>query len=95
MCVKHLNAFMGWGASVVLSNHSSNIATSLIGLQVIIEEAYAEGRYADHIKGALTLFVDFVAIFVRLLVILANKAESREEDDSNRSRRRKGAYQRR
>ena len=63
-------------------------------MQVIIEEAYADGRSADHIKGALTLFVDFVAIFVRLLVILAKKAERSDDDDSSRSRRRKGASRR-
>eukprot|EP00884_Botryococcus_braunii_P005176 jgi/Botrbrau1/1465/Bobra.178_3s0022.1 len=66
----------------------------LFDTQVIIEEAYADGRSADHIKGALTLFVDFVAIFVRLLVILAKKAERSDDDDSSRSRRRKGAYRR-
>lgn len=63
-------------------------------MQVIIEEAYADGRMADHIKAALMLFVDFCAIFVRLLVILANKAEREDDGDKKRSRQRRNGHRR-
>ena len=35
-------------------------------MQLIIERAYAGDK--DHVKHALDLFVDFAAIFVRILV---------------------------
>ncbi|EIE20198.1 Bax inhibitor-1 like-protein [Coccomyxa subellipsoidea C-169] len=49
----------------------------LLDTQVIIEKAYQGNK--DHIRGALDLFVDFMAIFVRLLVILMQNAEKKEE----------------
>ena len=63
-------------------------------MQVIIEQAYAEGAAADHIKAALNLFVDFVAIFVRLLIILLRNAEQRDDEDSSKSRRKKSSFRR-
>lgn len=55
-------------------------------LQVIVEKA--ECGDTDHIKHALDLFVDFAAIFVRILVIMLQNAERREEkSDSRRPRR--------
>ncbi len=53
-------------------------------LQMIIERAYAADY--DHIKHALDLFVDFVAVFVRVLVILLRSAEGREERRSRKRR---------
>ena len=44
--------------------------------QVIVEKAYAGDT--DHIKHALDLFVDFAAIFVRLVIILL-KSQWREQ----------------
>ncbi|BDA45448.1 Bax inhibitor 1 [Coccomyxa sp. Obi] len=49
----------------------------LLDTQVIIEKAYQGNK--DHIRAALDLFVDFMAIFVRLLVILLQNAEKKEE----------------
>eukprot|EP00243_Klebsormidium_subtile_P004668 TRINITY_DN18816_c0_g1_i1.p1 TRINITY_DN18816_c0_g1~~TRINITY_DN18816_c0_g1_i1.p1 ORF type:complete len:255 (+),score=66.80 TRINITY_DN18816_c0_g1_i1:288-1052(+) len=54
--------------------------------QVIVERAVRGEK--DHIKHALDLFVDFVAIFVRLMVILAQneqKKERREREKRNKS----------
>mmetsp|Transcript_2856 Transcript_2856/g.8357 ORF Transcript_2856/g.8357 Transcript_2856/m.8357 type:complete len:248 (-) Transcript_2856:234-977(-) len=45
--------------------------------QVIVEEAFAGNM--DHIRHAMMVFVDFVAIAVRLLVILMQKEESKEK----------------
>ena len=55
-------------------------------LQVIVEKAEHGDR--DHIKHALDLFVDFAAIFVRIVVIMLQNAESREEKSDRRRRRR-------
>ena len=54
-------------------------------LQVIVEKA--ERGDTDHIKHALDLFVDFVAIFVRILVIMLQNAEKTEDRRENRKRR--------
>lgn len=55
-------------------------------VQMIVEKA--ELGDTDHIKHALDLFVDFVAIFVRLLVIMLQNAEKREEKRGSKNRRR-------
>lgn len=51
----------------------------LFDTQVIVEQAF--NGQLDHVKHALDLFVDFAAIFVRLLVILMQKEQRREESD--------------
>ena len=55
-------------------------------MQVIVEKAEYGDR--DHIKHALDLFVDFAAIFVRILVIMLQNAERPEEKSDSRRRRR-------
>ena len=58
-------------------------------LQVIVEKAYAAigaGTKPDHIRAALDLFVDFFAVFVRILVILLKNSERREEGRSRKRR---------
>lgn len=52
--------------------------------QMIVERAYAGEK--DHIKHALDLFVDFMAIFTRILIILYQNAEKRESDKKKRRR---------
>jgi FtsH-binding integral membrane protein len=49
----------------------------LFDTQVIVEQAFAGNL--DHVKHALDLFVDFAAIFVRILVILMQKEARKEE----------------
>ncbi len=44
-----------------------------VWVQLIIERAYAGEK--DHVKHALDLFVDFAAIFVRILVRLVLEAQ--------------------
>ncbi|DBA96179.1 TPA: Bax inhibitor 1, variant 2 [Trebouxia sp. C0004] len=58
----------------------------LFDTQVIVEKA--EHGDTDHIKHALDLFVDFVAIFVRILVIMLQNAERKEERRDSRKNRR-------
>jgi FtsH-binding integral membrane protein len=50
--------------------------------QVIIERAVRGEK--DYVKHALDLFVDFVAIFVRLMVILAQNEQKREKRERER-----------
>jgi FtsH-binding integral membrane protein len=45
--------------------------------QVIVEQAFSGNL--DHVKHALDLFVDFAAIFVRVLVILMQKEARKDE----------------
>ena len=52
---------------------------------MIVEKA--ESHDTDHVKHALDLFVDFVAIFVRILVIMLQNAERKEDQKSSRRRR--------
>lgn len=54
--------------------------------QLIIEKA-SMGDY-DYPSHAITLFVDFVAIFVRLLIILAKNSQRRDDNKKSNSRRR-------
>lgn len=49
----------------------------LFDTQIIVEKASA-GDF-DHIKHAVDLFIDFIAVFVRVLVILMNNSQKREE----------------
>ncbi len=63
--------------------HISHLGSPM--LQVIVEKA--EHADTDHIKHALDLFVDFVAIFVRILVIMLQTAERKEERRDSRKRR--------
>lgn len=44
---------------------------------MIIERAYAGEK--DQIQHALSLFVDFMAIFVRILIILMQNGEKKEK----------------
>lgn len=56
--------------------------------QMIIEKASLGDK--DSLRHALELFLDFVSIFVRILVILmqnANKKSRSESTSSNKSRR--------
>lgn len=57
----------------------------LFDTQMIIEKASAGDM--DPVKHALDLFVDFAAVFVRLLVILLQK-EGQKEDERRRSKKR-------
>lgn len=52
---------------------------------MIVEKAELGDR--DSIRAALELFVDFIGLFVRLLIILARNAE--KKDDREKETRRK------
>jgi len=52
--------------------------------QMIIEKA-DHGDY-DYLKHSLDLFIDFVAVFVRLLVIMAKNADSKSREGKKKRR---------
>ncbi|KAJ4712651.1 bax inhibitor 1-like [Melia azedarach] len=54
----------------------------VVDTQDIIEKAHYGDR--DYVKHALTLFVDFVAVFVRILVIMLKNAIEKEEKKKKR-----------
>lgn len=53
--------------------------------QMIIEEAHNGRR--DFVAHALELLMDFVGVFVRLLIILQRNAQKKSEDEERRRRR--------
>jgi FtsH-binding integral membrane protein len=52
--------------------------------QMIIEDAHT-GR-KDFVAHAMELLIDFVGVFVRLLIILQRNAQKKSEDERNRRR---------
>lgn len=55
--------------------------------QVIVEKAYAGNM--DHIRHAQDLFVDVLALFVRVLVLLLKNAAKKQQDEERTRRKRK------
>jgi len=53
--------------------------------QEIIERAHHGDM--DYIKHALTLFTDFVAVLVRVLVIMLKNAQEKSQEDKKRKKR--------
>jgi len=87
MCIASLaNIFLGW--TII---NEANIYLGLLvfsgyvvfDTQVIIEKATQGNR--DVVQHALELFIDFAAIFVRILIILMRNKE-RDEREKRRSR---------
>lgn len=65
----------------------------LFDTQLAVERAEAGDR--DEVRAALDLFVNFSAIFVRVLVILLRSAAAKDEQRERRAGRRRGMGRRR
>lgn len=59
----------------------------LFDTQLIVERSSAGDM--DHVKHALDLFVDFMAVLVRVLVILLKNKDRREQDSTSRRKERR------
>lgn len=59
----------------------------LFDTQIILEKASAGSR--DYLAHAADLFVDFIALFVRLCVILLRNAERKDERRSRENKNRR------
>eukprot|EP00798_Chlamydomonas_sp_ICE-L_P030348 gene30348-35352_t len=55
----------------------------LFDTQLIVEKAYA--GQMDHVKHALDLLVDLIAVFVRVLIILLKNSEKKKEKEDRKS----------
>lgn len=60
------------------------LAWSILCAQMIIEDALT-GR-KDFVAHAMELLLDFVGVFVRLLIILQRNAQKKSEDERRRRR---------
>ncbi|CAH9091898.1 unnamed protein product [Cuscuta epithymum] len=56
----------------------------VVDTQAIIEKAHYGDL--DYVKHALTLFTDFVAVFVRILIIMLRNASEKEEEKKRKRR---------
>lgn len=56
----------------------------VVDTQAIIEKAHYGDL--DYVKHALTLFTDFVAVFVRILIIMLKNASEKEEEKKKKRR---------
>ena len=57
----------------------------VVDTQDIIEKAHFGDL--DYVKHALTLFTDFVAVFVRILIIMLKNQAERNENEKKKKRR--------
>ncbi|GAB4816011.1 hypothetical protein N2152v2_003057 [Parachlorella kessleri] len=54
---------------------------------MVVERAEADPARADHVRAALDLFIDFAALFTRILIILLRNAEQRAQREREQQQR--------
>lgn len=87
------NSFLRYRGLFTLELYGGLVVFSLYVLydtQKIIEQA--NQGYKGVINHALTLFSDFISIFVRILIILIKKNQENERKKDRRERRQSGGY---
>merc|ERR1711934_688768 len=82
--MRMLNFFMGGTLSAGLFAVELYGGLAMFMAYMIFEDAHSGRR--DFVAHALELLVDFVGVFVRLLVILQRNAQKKEEDERRRRR---------
>jgi Bax inhibitor 1 len=85
-----LNMFMKSDMLFSLQLYGGLMAFSMFVLydtQLIVEKA--ERGSKDYVQDAFLLFVDFVALFQRILIIMMRNNQRKDDDDENNNRRRR------
>jgi len=70
-----------YGGLVVFSGYV------IVDTQVILEKAVTGINNKDYVKAALELFIDAIALFVRILIIILRNTQEKKKREERKKRR--------